>query len=33
MPKHKHIKEIRQSTESNGGRQVIVYTDGTVERK
>lgn len=30
---HRQIKEIRQSSDKNGGRQRIHYTDGTVERK
>lgn len=31
--KYNPIKEIRQSSKSNGGRQVIVRQDGSVERK
>lgn len=29
----KQIKEIRQSSDKNGGRQIIVYTDGTTKKK
>lgn len=33
MADGKQIKEIRQSSDKNGGRQIIVYTDGSVEEK